>query len=320
MNVSRLNFISTYIFPASMAAAIAAGSCASLGASGKTGSGMPEDALTIEELVKDITSYDGHEVAVRGYFTYEPENRSIWKAARPYGVYDDPCIAIEVPDSIYNRREEYSYLSVIVHGIAYEPYCPFEPPGHCISPCGGIWIDVKRISSAFGTGDFPEQPISGDNWFLIDSDAPDIASLRALAERFTKAVRDGLAGGQRRQKLSLLVPERHRVKFARIVAEPDSRPNWLLFDSPRAFGRLLARHAVTLTIAQESAEMQSQGDTAYFCHCSDGDCDPRGISKERIDWRAALDPLVCIPVNRENGEWFLDAGFLAGAPYEEDLY
>lgn len=283
------------------------------------GSGASARVLSIAQVIQRSAEFKGHRIVTRGYFVIEPEDRNLWFKGAAYREGGEPCISLDIPDSIFNKREALNRRDIIVSGIVTISDCA---PNECLAACNRVGLrDIKIV--AFEGRSSPAALLSrmpNDTSLLVNNRAPDQNALLAFGLQL-KTIFSGVASGQiSRRKLLSVVPREYEAIISSALSKSDSRLNWLLFTGKASIGKQLEK-APFAKIDIVQTEPTGDDQQNFICYClTRGYCEPNNLTSSRVYFRAADDPYFCVPVQHKSAKWNIDAGFLVGRPYEDHMH
>jgi hypothetical protein len=104
----------------------------------------PPEASPVEDIRASLDSHDGQKVLVKGFMTVGPENNSLWPSREAADHLDTHgCISLSMPDEIYNKRLNGSY--VVLAGTLHK----FAPNVIVLNTCGAAVIQLDNLPTPF---------------------------------------------------------------------------------------------------------------------------------------------------------------------------
>jgi hypothetical protein len=261
----------------------------------------------IAEVVGSFRSLENQRVTVKGYLTIEPENRSLWAQLEGYGDPQPPCLTVLISDSLFNRREAFNRTLVYMSGVISGTGCN---ESGCTGDCSEIRLLDATVVRSFPVADF-DVPRANDATFRrVDKEVPQYSLFRSFGMRLMKTIIDP----SRHTRILGLVSRKHRALLAEDLANPDSRSNWLLFSGERSVLNTALQRDVSLRVIQFDSYV------VYLCFCREAKCRPESITPQRVWYRGAGDPNICLQLDKDaDRHWYLDVSYLIGHPHDAQI-
>jgi len=273
-----------------------------------------DEVLSVDAFNAAPGRYDGREVTVRGFVTFEDYGQALFADREAYLASDyGRSIPIVAPDQLIVIRESFERTIVELTGT-YEHGCTRETVFCSAHPSQGRLIvsGIKGIEVP-GGGTMTRSPTI-DTPFHNLQWADDAPSEDPVLVGRVNAVFDAIAQRNVTGLLQLTNPEVRGFLETSLnfqSTNTDSRARWLLFDGPQNWAdRLSNAPERSQPLIARFPSPALVEDVTVGCVCLAEECSipsrPNGVIYTR-----QFDPLLCLSFERDAmGTWWLDPGIL----------